>query len=106
MTRTAPSIAAIIDATAEAWGVTRRDLLADRRAQNLAVPRQAAMTLARDLTMASLPVIGRAFDRDHTTVLHAVRRTAERAARDPAIAARMDAVRARLTSAPPPEPPP
>ena len=47
-------------------------------------PRQLAMYLARELTGQTLPAIGRAFGgRDHTTVLHACRRTAERMAADP-----------------------
>jgi chromosomal replication initiator protein len=40
------------------------------------------MYLARELTDATLPAIGRAFGRNHTTVLHACRRTAERMAAD------------------------
>ena len=52
------------------------------------------MNLARELTDATLPAIGRAFgNRNHTTVLHACRRTAERMATDPEA---FDAVR-RLT---------
>jgi chromosomal replication initiator protein len=41
------------------------------------------MYLSRELTDATLPAIGRAFGRNHTTVLHACRRTAERMASDP-----------------------
>ena len=53
------------------------------------------MYLARELTDASLPAIGRAFGgRNHTTVMHACRRTAERIAADPDA---YDAVR-RLTA--------
>ena len=40
------------------------------------------MYLARELTDATLPAIGRAFGRNHTTVLHACKRTAERIAAD------------------------
>lgn len=50
------------------------DLLAQKRARNIARPRQMAMALAKDLTQMSLPEIGDAFGgRDHTTVLHACR---------------------------------
>ena len=50
----------------------------------LAWPRQVAMYLARELTDQTLPAIGRAFGgRNHTTVLHAYKRTAERIAGDP-----------------------
>src|SRR5579862_6781889 len=44
--------------------------------RKIARPRQIAMALARELTDASLPQIGRHFGRDHTTVLHATRKIA------------------------------
>ena len=49
-----------------------------RRSRSVARPRQIAMYLAKQLTTRSLPEIGRKFgDRDHTTVLHAVRKVEE-----------------------------
>jgi hypothetical protein len=48
-----------------------------RRARTVARPRQIAMFLAKQLTSRSLPEIGRKFDRDHTTVMHAVRKIEE-----------------------------
>jgi chromosomal replication initiator protein len=69
--------------TCRAFGVTMEELLSHSRAQPVAWPRQVAMYLARELTDATLPAIGRAFGgRNHTTVLHACRRTAERIASD------------------------
>jgi chromosomal replication initiator protein len=51
------------------------ELLSARRSQNIARPRQVAMFLAKQLTSRSLPEIGRKFGgRDHTTVMHAVRK--------------------------------
>ena len=51
------------------------DLLSSRRTANVVRPRQIAMYLAKMLTPRSLPEIGRRFGgRDHTTVLHAVRK--------------------------------
>ena len=48
-----------------------------RRPNNIALPRQIAMYLAKELTQKSLPEIGELFGgRDHTTVLHAVRKIA------------------------------
>ena len=44
-----------------------------RRDRSIARPRQIAMYLAKDLTSKSLPEIGLAFGRDHTTILHAIR---------------------------------
>jgi chromosomal replication initiator protein len=62
-------------ATCEHYGLKQADLNAPGRARAVARPRQAAMWLAKQLTTRSLPDIGRRFGgRDHTTVLHAVRR--------------------------------
>ena len=50
------------------------DMLSQRRSRPLARPRQIAMYLAKKLTTRSLPEIGRRFaNRDHTTVIHAVK---------------------------------
>ena len=57
------------------YNVTRADILSSRRTANVVRPRQIAMYLAKVLTPRSLPEIGRRFGgRDHTTVLHAVRK--------------------------------
>ena len=59
------------------------DLLSARRAREVARPRQVAMYLAKRLTPRSLPEIGRRFGgRDHTTVMHAVKRIDELRAAD------------------------
>jgi chromosomal replication initiator protein len=65
-------------ATADHFGLKQADLLSERRTRSVARPRQAAMWLAKQLTTRSLPDIGKRFGgRDHTTVLHAVRRIEE-----------------------------
>ena len=70
-------------AVCERFGITRDELLSTSRAARLAWPRQVAMYLAREQTEASLPAIGAAFGgRNHTTVMHAVRRTEQRIADD------------------------
>jgi chromosomal replication initiator protein len=62
-------------AASEHYGMKQADLISERRTRAVARPRQAAMWLAKQLTTRSLPDIGRRFGgRDHTTVLHAVRR--------------------------------
>jgi chromosomal replication initiator protein len=67
----------------EAFGLSLDELLSPSRAAPVAWPRQMAMYLARELTDQTLPAIGRAFGgRNHTTVMHACRRTAERMAGD------------------------
>jgi chromosomal replication initiator protein len=70
-------------ATCEAFGVGLDDLLSPSRAARVAWPRQVAMYLSRELTDRTLPAIGDAFGgRDHSTVLHAVKRTGQRIASD------------------------
>jgi chromosomal replication initiator protein len=71
-------------AICEAFEITPDELRSSGRSQRLVWPRQVAMYLSRELTDQTLPAIGRAFGgRDHTTVLHACKRTAERIATDP-----------------------
>ena len=69
----------------EAFGLSMEELLSTRRAAPVTWPRQVAMYLARELTDQTLPAIGRAFGgRNHTTVMHACKRTAERIATETA----------------------
>lgn len=57
------------------FGVSKGDLLSQRRHRSVVWPRQIGMYLAKQLTASSLPEIGRRFgNRDHTTVLHAIRK--------------------------------
>jgi hypothetical protein len=85
---------AIVTAVADAFGVTAEELLGRSRRRELVGPRQAAMALCRELTDLSYPAIARAFgDRDHTTVLHAVR-AARRPSVSPAHRQAVDAARA------------
>jgi chromosomal replication initiator protein len=74
-------------AASEHFGLKQADLISETRTRAVARPRQAAMWLAKQLTTRSLPDIGRRFGgRDHTTVLHAVRRIEELRASDPQLA--------------------
>jgi chromosomal replication initiator protein len=82
-TPTPSSIAEIQAAVGEHFGLTPGELLSTARTPRISWPRQIAMYLSRELTGESLPAIGRHFGgRDHTTVLHAWRRTAARIADD------------------------
>jgi chromosomal replication initiator protein len=57
------------------FGVSRSDILSPRRHRSIVWPRQIGMYLAKTMTQRSLPEIGRRFgNRDHTTVLHAIRK--------------------------------
>ena len=71
--RLAIQLGAIQEAVATATGIDRAEFLSASRAPRRARARQLAMYLSRELTAAPLAVIARAFDRDHTTVLYAVR---------------------------------
>jgi len=63
---------------AEHFTLKMSDLLSERRARAVARPRQVAMYLCKKLTPRSLPEIGRKFGgRDHTTVMHAVKKIDE-----------------------------
>ena len=73
------------------------DMHSARRARSVARPRQVAMYLAKQLTSRSLPEIGRKFGgRDHTTVMHAVRKVDELRERDSAFAEDVDLLRRML----------
>ena len=73
-----PTVAAIQDAVAAVLEVPREELLSPRRTPRVARARQLAMYLSRDLTSLSLAQIAREFDRDHSTVLHAIRSVSKR----------------------------
>ena len=62
----------IIRTTATSFGFSAEDVLSPSRRQPLVMCRQVSMYLCRELTDLSLPKIGEAFNRDHTTVLHSV----------------------------------
>jgi chromosomal replication initiator protein len=73
------TIAEIQEAICAHFGLSTEELLSAGRSSRVAWPRQLAMYLAREITGASLPAIGREFGgRDHTTVLHACRRASAR----------------------------
>jgi chromosomal replication initiator protein len=81
----------------EHYGLKQADLISERRARAVARPRQVAMWLAKQITTRSLPDIGRRFGgRDHTTVLHAVRRIDALKDEDAAIARDVDVLLRKL----------
>jgi chromosomal replication initiator protein len=84
-------------AVSEHYNLKQADLISERRARAVARPRQVAMWLAKQITTRSLPDIGRRFGgRDHTTVLHAVRRIEALKAEDPVIARDVDVLLRKL----------
>lgn len=70
-----PTVAKIQARTADYFAVNRDDMLSARRTANVVHPRQVAYFLCKAMTLRSLPDIGRKFGgRDHTTVLHGIRK--------------------------------
>jgi chromosomal replication initiator protein len=82
---------------AEHYNIKVSDMHSARRARAVARPRQVAMYLAKQLTPRSLPEIGRKFGgRDHTTVMHAVRKVEELRASDASFAEDVELLRRML----------
>ena len=79
------------------YNIRLSDLIGPKRVRTYARPRQIAMYLAKQLTSRSLPEIGRRFGgRDHTTVMHGVRRIEELKARDNQISEDLEMLRRAL----------
>jgi chromosomal replication initiator protein len=96
-------VEAIQEAVAAVLDVPRSELLSARRTPRVAQARQLAMYLCRDLTPLSLAQIARAFDRDHSTVLHAVRAVSARIEPGSETAEAIHSVKQSLGRAAPPE---
>ncbi|MCG2586624.1 chromosomal replication initiator protein DnaA [Massilia sp. TS11] len=80
------SVENIQKTVADFFNIKVADMYSKRRPANIARPRQIAMYLAKELTQKSLPEIGELFGgRDHTTVLHAVRKIAQDRAKNPEV---------------------
>ncbi|RED18548.1 chromosomal replication initiator protein DnaA [Pontivivens insulae] len=91
------TIEEIIRKVADHYNLRMNDLLSARRARAIARPRQVAMFLAKTLTSKSLPEIGRKFGgRDHTTVIHAVKKIEELKHTDSQIAEDVELLRRML----------
>ena len=87
---------AVLTAAHEEFGVSPKDILSKTRIQHIAHARQMAMHAYKALhPTASLTAIGCDFDRDHTTVLHALEAVKRRADADPELRARLE----RMTDA-------
>jgi chromosomal replication initiation ATPase DnaA len=79
------------------FGYSLTEFVAHRQTQPIAHHRQIAMYLCRELTTASLPMIGDGFDfRDHTTIMHACRTIEGRAAGDPNLSTTISLLTAKI----------
>jgi chromosomal replication initiator protein len=93
------TVAAVVDATAQQFGLSAEELLARDRRPQVARARKVAMYLARELTDQSLPEIGRGFGgRDHSTVHSAVRSVGSEVRTDPELAMAVESLKRDLES--------
>jgi chromosomal replication initiator protein len=87
----------IMRKTCDYFNVRMSDMLSPKRSRNIARPRQMAMYLAKHLTSRSYPEIGKRFgNRDHTTVIHAVRKIEELKGQDSQVAEDAELLRRML----------
>jgi len=91
-----PRVIDILCATADHFGMRKMEILSHRRHRAIVLPRQVVMYLSRELTNRSLPEIGRLLGRDHTSVLHGVRKIASLIEAGDPIAADVATIRGRL----------
>jgi hypothetical protein len=93
-----PRIGQIQQVVAKRYRISLEAIRSDSRNQFVMLPRQIGYALARRLSSKSLPVIGRAFGgRDHTTVLHGIKKIEGRASNDPTFAAELQQLEQVIT---------
>jgi chromosomal replication initiator protein len=87
----------VVDLVARAYNLTSDQMLGRDRSQNVALPRQIAMYLIREASDASLPQIGQALGgRDHTTVMYAIEKIADKVQTDQQFHRQVDKLREQL----------
>ena len=87
----------ILKASAKAWGVEPKGLISKRRTRDVTVPRQVAMYLIKEILDPPLTRIGEAFGgRDHSTVIHSIRKVDRDLQADEDFAQRVSALRAEI----------
>ncbi len=92
-----PTMAEIARAVCDRYGVSRIDLISDRRSKRIVGPRHVACYLAAKLSRKSTPSIGRAMGgRDHTTIMHALRSIEGRLQDNPELAAEINVLEEQL----------
>lgn len=86
----------IMKTVAEFYGASHQEIVGPSRFGNIVRARQVAMYLCHKLVRISLSDIGRRFDRDHTTVLHAVRRINQKILKDARLCDEIDILKLKL----------
>ena len=87
----------IMRMVAEYYNVDVNELKGNRRNREISVPRQIAMYLSREMVDLSLEMIGNAFGRDHSTVMHACQKVATESKTSPSLATVLDDLKKQLT---------
>lgn len=92
-------LAKIKQAVCDHYGVTMNDLISARRTKDIIIPRQVAVYLCKELTLSTLPAIGRAFGgRDHTTQLSSIRKITRLLPLDPVLAVSIAKIKSDLAA--------
>ncbi|MCK5230518.1 MAG: chromosomal replication initiator protein DnaA, partial [Desulfobulbaceae bacterium] len=86
----------IRDFVADQFKVSVSDLQSKSRKKTISFPRQVSMYLARKYTKEGLDNIGRAFNRDHSTVVHSVRKITEQMSRNSNIRSQVEFLNSKL----------
>lgn len=94
---TPPTMRNVAHTALHIFAISHTDLIGHSRDRRIAWPRFATMTAARELTAQSLPAIGGFFQRDHTTILHAIRRAETLHRADAGFAAAYEQLRAAMS---------
>ena len=87
----------IMEEVARKYNIRKDDILSDRRSRDVAVPRQLAIYLTREMTGTSTTRIGTDFGRDHATIMHACKKVAQMLETDLEFAAACADIKRALT---------
>jgi chromosomal replication initiator protein len=88
----------------ETYGLPPKSMAGERGTWKVSHPRQIAYYLSRKLTKKTYPVLGRLFNRDHSTVVFGVQQARRRIARDPELRDQVETIKERLAGDNPPLP--
>ncbi len=92
------AVARIQDIVSAYYDVDPDSMCSERQDREVAWPRQVAMYLAREITGKSYPAIGRMFDRDHSTVISALRAVEDRQTTSPTLRADIEYLRGMMAA--------
>lgn len=91
-----PTLACVVAVVAQEFGVTPAEIIGDARSRDIVRARQAAVYVGREVTQRSSTVLGRYFQRDHSTILYTIATARALTSQDDEFARRCDAARHTL----------